>query len=54
MSSDDDEFDCLLGGEDRTGTYEDTTEFTYSKQLLAEANVLPKKMTDWMKENKKG
>ena len=52
MASDDEEFGCLLGGDERTGGYEDTTEFTYSKQQLADANILPKKLTDWMKENK--
>ena len=47
------EFTCLLGGEDRTGTVEDTTEFTYTDAQLATANILVPSLLTWMKKQKK-
>ncbi len=43
------EFDVLLGEETRTGTYEETSKFTYSKTLLHNHNVLTTDIKQWMK-----
>ena len=37
--AEDDEFECLLGGDARIGNYEDTAEFTYSTTQLKDANI---------------
>ena len=52
-SSDDDyeDFDLLLGGEERVGSIEDVSSFTTSNTILSQANVLTNGMRKWMKKN---
>jgi len=49
---DESEFECLLGGDARTGTYEDTTKFGYSTQLLHQHDVLTAQIKNWMRNHK--
>ena len=51
-SSDDDyeDFDLLLGGEERVGSIEDVSTFTNSNVILSQANILTKNMQKWMKK----
>ena len=53
-SSDDDfdDFDILLGGEERVGSLEDVSSFTTSNAVLSTANVLTDRMRKWMKKKK--
>ena len=53
ISSDDEGFSILLGGEARVGHVRDATVFTYSTIQLENANVLPKKQVKWMATHKK-
>ena len=56
-SSDDDyeDFDLLLGGEERVGSIEDVSTFTNSNVILSQVNILTKGMQKWMKKkNLKG
>ena len=50
--SDDDfeDFDLLLGGEERVGSLEDVSTFTNSNAVLSQANVLTEAMKRWMKK----
>ena len=45
-----DDFDILLGGEERVGSIEDVSDFTASNAILSQANVLTNGMKKWMKK----
>ena len=44
------DFDMLLGGDERVGSLEDVSTFTNSNAILSQANVLTKAMIRWMKK----
>ena len=45
-----DDFDILLGGEERVGSIEDVSSFTASNAILSQANVLTNGIKKWMKK----
>ena len=45
------DFDMLLGGDERVGSLEDVSTFTNSNAVLSQANVLTGAMKRWMKKN---
>ena len=53
IQMDNNEFECLLGVDNRTGTYEEANEFGYSNKQLLTKDVLTKEITTWMTKRAK-